>query len=70
MDRTIKEEGRPLGSLVDAVSAEQYLADRVGPTVASSAYLTRITAASLGDVAGDALKARSDMEDEVSLIYL
>jgi hypothetical protein len=41
-----------------------------GPTVASSAYSTRVTATSLGDTGGNALKPRQDMEDEVSLICL
>jgi hypothetical protein len=40
-----------------------------GPTVASPAYLTRVTAASLGDTDGDALKPRQDVGNEVSLIY-
>ena len=71
MDRIVKEEGRPLGSSVDAVSAEEYSsADRVGPTVASSAYLTRVTAGPLGDKGGAALRPRNEMEDEVSFFCL
>jgi len=67
MDRTVKEEGRPLGSLVDAVGAEERSStDRIGPTVASSAYLTRVTAGPLGDKGGAGVRPRQEMEDEVS----
>jgi hypothetical protein len=41
-----------------------------GPTVASSAYLTRPTPSKPDDRGGNAATPRQDVENEVSLIYL
>lgn len=72
MDRTVEQEAqRRLESLADAGSAEEgSSADRVGPTVASSAYLTRVTVGPLGAKGHGALRLRQEMEDEVSLCCL
>ena len=66
-----KEVQRRLGSLADTAGPEESsLGDRVGPTVASSAYLTRVPAGSLDDKGGLALHSRKDVEDKVSHICL
>jgi hypothetical protein len=58
-------------SLKDIVGRkESALVPGDGPTVASSTYLTRITASPLGDMGRIVLKPHQDAEDNVSSIYL
>jgi len=66
-----EEDRRGLTSLVDALGAAEYRSgDHVGPTVASSAYLTRVTFGPLGGQGDDALRPRQEMEGEVRLFCL
>jgi hypothetical protein len=66
-----KESGTGSDSLKSVAGGdESTLVLGEGPSVASSAYLTRVTAASLGDTGGNALKPCQDVDDEVSLICL
>ena len=69
--QVVKEEvEKGLESLKGATGGEaSALVDRDGPTVASSAYLTRAAAGSLGNMGGNDLKSRQDVENEVSLVY-
>jgi len=71
-DQVVKEEvEKGLESLKGAVGGEESaLVDRDGPTVASSAYLTRVTAGLLGDPGGSAPEPAQDVGHEVSLICL
>ena len=70
-DDVVKEEvEKGLESLKGATGGEaSALVDRDGPTVASSAYLTRVAAGSLGNTGGNDLKSRQDVGNEVSLVH-
>jgi len=64
-----KESEKGSESLKGVAGGDEYtLVLGEGPTVASSAYLTRVTAASLGDRGGSSPTPRQDYEVEVSLV--
>ena len=67
-DQVVKEEVEKGLESLKGAGEESVLVDRDGPTVASSAYLTRVTAGSLGDPRGSGLKPGEDVGHEVSLI--